>query len=167
MTWMGAWFEWASLGIGAGGLIASIAGLIFAFLARRAAKSAEAAADRASEETRRAVSRSRRTVETGKAIALIDRLKRLHRNWDWEYAFELYPELRSRLSDIQASIPIEFADLNDVIEDAIIKIRGIEDEVNLARYERREPVNVPQIDGILNDIHQSLLQLLGTDVYGL
>ena len=166
MNRMGDWFEWASLGIGAGGLVASIVGVVYALLARRAAKSAAAAAERASNETRRTVSRSRRTVETGKAISLINRLKVLHRNGDWEYALEMYPELRSGLSDIQASIPEGFAGLNDVIEGAIAKIRGIEDTVNLARYEPMEPANVPLIDGILNDIHQDLLRLLGTDIHG-
>ena len=164
---MASWFDWVALGIGVGGLAASIAGLIFAFLARRAAKSAEAAATEASQETRRSVSRSRRTVETGKVIFLINRLKALHRSGDWEYALELYPELRSGLSDIQASIEEELVELRDDLADAILKIRGIEDEVNLARYERREPANVPRVDGILNDIQQSLQRLLGTDVHGL
>ncbi len=58
-------------------------------------------------------------------------------------------------------------ELRDDLTDAILKIRGIEDEVNLARYELREPANVPQIDRILNDIQQSLQRLLGTDVHGL
>ena len=91
MTLMIAWFDWAALGVGIGGLIASVIGLTFAFLASRAAKSAEAAANRASHETRRAVTRSRRTVDTGRAISLINRLKALHRIGDWEYALELYP----------------------------------------------------------------------------
>lgn len=170
---MGAWFDWTSLVVGIGGLVAGTFGLWFAFLAHRsaqlaerAATSAEDAAERASEETRRTVSRSRRTVDNGKAIFLINQLKALHRSGHWEYALELYPELRSGISDIQASLPEEFADLRNDLTDAIPRIRAIEDEVNLAGYERREPGNVPNMDGILNDIHQDLLRLLGTDIHG-
>ena len=154
----------AGLWVGIGGLVAGIIGLIFAFLARRAAKSAEDAAERASEEARRTVSRSHRMVETVRAISTVNQLKVLHRNGDWEYALELYPELRSVLSEIQASMPEELAELRDVLADGIYKIRGIEDSVSIAWYERGVPASVPQFDTILNDIHQSLLRLLGTDV---
>ena len=163
---MGTWFEWAGLGIGAGGLIASIAGLIFAYLARRAAKSAEAAADRASEETRKAVSRSLRTVETGKAIALINRLKVLHRDGRWDYSLELYQELRSILNDIHASMPDDLAEIRDAISDAIHEVTKLEADVNRARYETREPDDVPRLDGVLSDIQRNLERLQSTDIYG-
>ena len=167
MTQMGSWLEWAGFGIGIGGLIASIAGLVFAFLARRAAKYAEAAADRASQETRRTVSRSRRTVETSKAVALINRLKVLHRNGAWAYVLELYQELRSSLSDIRASLPTETGELGEALREAILMIREIEDEVNRAHYESSAPADILQIDGILNDIQQNLEKLLSTDMHGL
>ena len=163
---MGAWFEWVSIAFGAGGLIASIGGLIFAFLARRAAKSAEEAAERASEETRRTVSRSRRAADTGRAIALINRLKVLHRDGRWDYAFELYQELRSTLNDIHASMPDDLADIRDAISDAIHKITELEAYVNRARYESREPDDVPRLDGVLSDIQRNLERLQSTDIYG-
>ena len=139
MNRMGAWFEWASLGIGAGGLVASILGVVYALLARRAAKSAAEAAERASSETRRTVSRSRRAADTGRAIALINRLRVLHRDGRWDYALELYQELRSTLSDIHASMPDDLAEIRDAIFDAIYRITELEADVNRARYENREP----------------------------
>lgn len=152
--------------VGVLGVIVSAVGLWYAFRAHRAARSAEAAAEKASTETRRTVSRSRRSVDTGRAIALINRLKVLHRNGDWEYALELYQELRSTLSDIHASMPDDLEEIRDAVADAIYKIREIEDEVNRARYESREPADVPQIDRILNDTQQSLERLQSTDLYG-
>ena len=166
MTEMGIWFDWAGFGIGAAGLIASIIGVLYAYLARRAAKSAAEAAERASNETRRTVSRSRRAADTGRAIALINRLKVLHRDGGWDYALELYQELRSTLNDIQASMPDDLAEIRVAISDAIYKISELEADVNRARYENREPADVPGIDGVLSDIQRNLERLQSTDIYG-
>ena len=62
--------NWGSF-VGALGLAASIGGLVFAYLARRAAKSAEAAAI----EARQALTRTLRLVDVQEAVDLIDRLK--------------------------------------------------------------------------------------------
>ena len=152
--------------VGVLGVMVSAVGLWYAFKAHRAARSAKQAAEKASTETRRTVSRSRRSVDTGRAIALINRLKVLHRNRDWGYALELYQELRSTLSDIHASMPDDLAETRDAVADAIHKIREIEDEVNRALYENREPNDVPELNVILNDIQRNLQRLQSTDLYG-
>ena len=147
--------NWGSF-VGVLGFLASVGGLVYALLARRAAKSAEQAAREARRETRRTVSRSRRSADTGRAIALINRLKVLHRDGRWDYALELYQELRSTLSDIHASMLDDLAEIRDTISDAIRRITELEDEVNRARYENREPNDVPQLDGVINDIQRNL-----------
>ena len=152
--------------VGVLGLLASIGGLVYALLARRAAKSAEQAAREARQETRRTVSRSRRSADTGRAIALINRLKVLHRDRHWDYALELYQDLRSTLSDIQASMPDDMAEIRNAVSDAIHRITDLEAEVNRARYENGEPSDVPQLDGVLSDIQESLERLQSTDRYG-
>ena len=157
--------NWGSF-VGVLGLLASIGGLVYAFLARRAARSAEQAAREARQETRRTVSRSRRSADTGRAIALIKRLKVLHRDGRWDYALELYQELRSILSDVHASMPDDLAEIRDTISDAIRRVTELEDEVNRARYENREPSDVPQLDGVLSDIQEKLERLQSTDIYG-
>ena len=163
---MDAWFDWAGIGIGAAGLTASLIGVLYAYLARRAAKSAETAAQTASQETRRTVSRSRRAADTGRAIALINRLKVLHRDGRWDYALELYQELRSTMSDIHASMPDDLADIRDAVSDGIHKITELEADVNQARYENREPASVPRLDGALSDIQRNLERVQSTDIYG-
>ena len=157
--------NWGSF-VGVLGLLASVGGLVYALLARRAAKSAEQAAREARQETRRTVSRSRRLADTGRAIVLINRLKVLHRDGHWDYALELYQELRSILNDIQASMPDDMVEIRNGISDAIHRITDLEAEVNRARYEYREPNDVPQLDGLLSDIQESLERLQSTDRYG-
>jgi hypothetical protein len=77
--------DWGTF-VGILGLAASVGGLVFAFLARRAAKSAEQAA----REARRAITRTLSVVDIGRAVALIGRLKEVHRQRNWDYALGLY-----------------------------------------------------------------------------
>lgn len=79
---------------------------------------------------------------------------------------ELYQELRSTLSDIHASMPDDLAEIRDTISEAIRRITELEDEVNRASYENREPTDVPQLDGVLSDIQEKLERLQSTDIYG-
>ena len=77
------------------GLVASVGGLVYAFLARRAAKSVEQAA----REARRAITHTLSLVDVERAVALIGRLKDVHSQRNWDYALGLYPELRRMLAD--------------------------------------------------------------------
>lgn len=92
--------NWGSLASGLGVLL-SAAGVVYAYLARRAAKSAEAA----SEDTRRAVIRTLNLADLQRTIALIDRLKDRLMEEDWSAALELYSAVRSMLADIRATMP--------------------------------------------------------------
>ena len=86
--------NWGSF-VGILGLLASIGGFVVAFLARRAAKSAEQAVS----EAHRAITRTLSMVDVERAVALIGRLKDVHRQRNWDYALGLYPELRRMLAD--------------------------------------------------------------------
>ena len=90
--------NWGSF-VGISGLLASIGGLVYAYLARRAARSAE----QASVETRRAVTRTLSLVDVLRAIARINQLKDVHYRGNWDYALGLYGELRRTLIEISAS----------------------------------------------------------------
>lgn len=160
---MGAWFHWASLGIGAGGLIASIVGLIFAFLARRAAKSAEDAATLAENaansariEAQRALNRNLSSVDIERAVALINRLKELHREGNWGAALWLYQDLRRTLSEIRASMPTDLDQFRNAINEAVPQVTAMEDQVLRSLHEGAEPEDAPRLSEVLNGIQQDL-----------
>jgi hypothetical protein len=154
--------NWGSF-VGIFGLAASVGGLVFAFLARRAAKSAEQAA----REARRAITRTLSVVDIGRAMALIGSLKEVHHQRNWDYALGLYPELRRMLSEIGASTPENFTQYGDFINRAIPQITSLENLVGRSRYEREngEPEDIPSLDEALSEIQQSLEMLQSSMMY--
>ena len=154
--------NWGSF-VGIFGLAASVGGLVFAFLACRAAKSAEQAA----REARRAITRTLSVVDIGRAMALIGSLKEVHHQRNWDYALGLYPELRRMLSEIGASTPENFTQYGDFINRAIPQITSLEKLVGRSRYEREngEPEDIPSLDETLSEIQQSLETLQSSMMY--
>lgn len=159
---MNDWITWLGVGIGTGGLVASVAGVLFAFLARRAAKSAEQAA----REAREALSRNLSSVDIERAVELITRLKDMHRQGDWRQAIRLYQVLRRTLTEIRVSMPSGFEDSRKAIEVAIPEITDLENRVGQALYRSSEPEDVPVLDKMLNDIQQELESLQSNITYG-
>ena len=160
---MGAWFDWASLGVSIGGLIAGTFGLWFAFLAHRSAKlakraatSAESAANSARREAQRALTRDLSTVDIERAIALINRLKELHRQGNWGAALSLYQDLRRTLSEIRGSMPKNLDQFRDKINDAVPQVTTMEDQVSRAEYESTGLEDAPELSAVLNAIQQDL-----------
>lgn len=102
--------NWGSF-VGALGLAASIGGLVFAYLARRAAKSAEAAA----LEARQALTRTLRLVDVQEAIDLIDRLKDRLEWGESAIVQELYSSVQSKLSGVQAALPVALGQYQETI----------------------------------------------------
>ncbi len=160
---MDYWIAWLGIGIGAGGLVASIVGVLFAFLARRAAKSAEQAAT----DARTALVRSISSIDVGRAINLVSRLKEVHFQGNWDYALGLYQELRITLSEIRASVANDWPESYENIGKAIPQLTAIENMVDRSRYESGSggPENIPKIDETLTEIQQSLETLLGSMIY--
>ena len=154
--------NWGSF-VGVAGLVASVTGLIVAFLARRAAKSAEQAAS----EAHRAVTRTLRLVDVVRAVALIRHLKEVHHQRNWDYALWLYQELRRMLSEIGASAPANFAQHYKFIDNAIPQVTTLENSVRRSRYEQEngEPEDIPRLDEALSEIQQRLETLQGSMMY--
>ena len=144
--------DWLALAIGAGGLVASIAGLIFAFLARRAAKSAEQAA----REARETLTRSLSSVDIERAVALINRLKELHRQRNWNQSLGEYQTLRRTLLEIRSGIPAALAVFRDTLGGAVAQVTLIANRVSRSIVENRDPEDPAELDEILNDIQQEL-----------
>ena len=156
------WIGLLGVAISAVGLIVGAAGLCYAYLARRAAKSAEAAAI----EARQALTRTLRLVDVQEAVGLISRLKLLHRIGYWDSALELYQYLRRKLNDIRASTPENSDKIRIFLSEAISRVKDLENQVSSARNENKTPENLSELDAILNEIQQNLEGLQSDDLYG-
>lgn len=148
--------DWLALGIGSGGLVASIVGLIFAFLARRAAKSAEQAAN----EARNSIGHTLCLVSAQRALSLIVRLNTLHLEQSWEAALELYRELRTLLNDISGMMPPELGRFRAEIDRGIGQLSVIESLVNQAVSRTDDPGDFPVLGESLNSIRTTLESLV-------
>ena len=146
--------------VGVLGVIVSAAGLWYAREARRAAKSAEEAA----KDARQALTRTLSLVDVERAVALISRLKLLHRIGHWDSALELYQYLRRMLSDIYENTHEDLKEIRVALSEAIPKITDLENQVASARNENKIP-DSSKLDAILNNIQQNLEKLQSTDLY--
>ena len=143
--------------------VASVGGLVVAFLARRAARSAEQAAS----EAHRAITRTLSLVDVERAVALIRHLKEVHHQQNWEYALWLYQDLRRTLNETGASAPAIFVQHRDFINRAISQVTALENLVRRSRHERAngEPDDISSLDEVLNEIQQNLESLQSSMMY--
>ena len=96
--------NWGSLA-SAAGLVVAFAGIGWAIIESRRARSAAQAARAAANETRNDIARHLQAVDLERAIALIQRIKLLHNSDQWQTAIEHYQPLRAMLADIIARCP--------------------------------------------------------------
>ena len=154
--------NWGSF-VGLLEFLVSIGGLVYAFLARRAAKSAEQAA----REARQALTRSFSSVDIERAIALIGRLKDIHDRRNWDYALGIYPDLRRVLSQISESIPSDLSEYRNSVSRAVPQITTMENLVRRSRDEEEggEPEDIASLDETLNEVQQDLEALQSSMIY--
>ena len=152
--------NWGSI-VGILGFIASVGGLVYALLARRAAKSAEQAA----REARQAVARTLSSIDVERAVALISRLKEIHHQRNWDYALGLYQDLRRTLSQISASIPEDLVQHRGFVNRAIPQVTAMENLVRRSRYENGHPEDISSLDDALSELQQALETLQGSMMY--
>ena len=153
--------NWGSF-VSALGLVATVVGLIIVFRrAAQASRSAEASRDAATaartaaRATREAIGAVLTIVDLDRAIALVQRLKQLHRESKWEVSLELYQPLRVMLTNINARSTIDRPELGA----AILQIRLIEDRVTRAQLNDAEPIGASNFPRVLNDIQASLEEI--------
>ena len=144
------WGDFASLL----GFIITIAGLSWAIRSAREARKSATAAEAASIETREAITRVLTIVDLERAVALIQRLKVLHREKNWESGLEHYQTLRAMLADIDAKHPALTPELHTTLREAIVQIKVIEDSVDRTRD--AEPSGARNFNEVLNAIQVSL-----------
>ncbi len=142
--------------VGLLGFLASVGGLVYAFLARRAAKSAEQAAN----EARNSISRTLCIVGAQRALGVIVRLNSLHRGENWDAAIELYRELRTLLNDINGTMPEELSHFHTEIGRGIGQLGLIQSLVQDFKVQGIGPTSFPALGETLNLIEKTLETLV-------
>lgn len=120
--------SWGGL-IGLIGALLSLFGLAASIWAVYCAGKAREAAEAARRETRVALTRALATVELERAIALVQRLKELHRDNRREAGLVLYPILRVMLVDISFHHTESTAESQELLQRAIMQITEMEDRL--------------------------------------
>ena len=153
--------NWGSIASGLG-VAVSLLGLWAAVVAvKRAGKARESAdaAQKATVETRAAMTRVLSVVDLQRAIALTERLKDLHRDGKWEASLQHYQALRVMLADIDSRLPTLSAEQRLNIRSAIPLIVVIENNVDEAVRGATQPSESSGFNEVLNDIQVSLENL--------
>lgn len=153
--------NWGSIASVAG-VVVSLLGLWAALVAvKRAGKARESAdaAQKATVETRAAMTRVLTVVDLQRAIALIQRLKDLHRDSKWQASLEHYQPLRAMLADIDSRLPTLSAELRSDIRIAIPQIVVIENNVDEAVRGSIQPSGLSSFNEVLNEIQVNLVNL--------
>ena len=154
------------------GLIASLGGLVWAIKARRAAVAAESAAEaaeRGAKEAASIIGRALSVVDLRKAIDLIQRLKRLHRQNRWEAAMEHYQPLREMIGEIQSRYPDWDESDREKMSEYRNQITIIEQraEYFVSNAETVQQDDVASMNGQLNEIQEFLEERAGEAGFGM
>ena len=152
------WGDLASaLGLAVGAL-----GLAMAAWAALNARSAKQAA----VEARDRIGRSLAATDLERSVALIQRLKLLHRNERWEAALEQYQALRAMLS----SIIVRHADLEPGERARLVEARtlitSMERQVDEALVDGKRVENLTAMNSQLNQIQSDLEDMAGAVGFG-
>jgi len=150
--------NWGSF-VGLLSLIVTIIGFAVAIHRATQARTSAAAAEAASHETRDAITRVLTVVDLERAIALIERLKTLHRDNKWDANLGHYQDLRAMLADIDARHPAPTPELHTTLRDAIEQVRVIEDSVDWALRDNSDPSGGQNFNQMLNAIQVGLEQI--------
>ena len=151
------------------GSIASVVGVAVSLLGfwaavvamKRAGKAREAAAAalEASQETHTAMTKTMAVVDLQRAIALVQRLKTLHRDDNWEASLEHYQPLRAMLADINGRHSLPTLEQHESLREAIPQITVIEDTIARALRDGKDPSQEGDFDETLNAIQMNLEQI--------
>ena len=144
------------------GLAASVLGLMAAAWAALNARSARQAA----VEARDRISRSLAATDLERSVALIQRLKLLHRDEHWEAALEQYQALRSMLSSILARhAELESGERERLFE-ARALITSLERQVEEALADGKRVENPTDMNSQLNQVQSDLEDMAGAVGFG-
>ena len=158
--------NWGSF-VGLLSLTVTVVGLFLVFRRAGEAQTSAAAASAAALETREAINRVLTIADLQRAIALIERLKGLHRDKKWDASVGHYSDLRHMLSDIDATHPEPSQEIHKTLIEAIPQITVIENSVDRALREGTTPAGARNFNTRLNIIQDSLQEIASsTDFAG-
>lgn len=147
--------NWGDI-VGAVGLVITIVGFGIAIYQATKARKAADAAEVASQETRRVITRALTAADLQRAIALIERLKGLHRQSEWEISLQHYQPLRVMLADVNTRYPELEHTISEALREAVAQIAAIENSVDQALRVNSEPSGLASFNEVLNTIQMSL-----------
>jgi hypothetical protein len=147
--------NWGDI-VGAVGLVITIVGFGVAIYQATRARRAAAAAEAASRETSQAIARVLTVVDLERAVALIQRLKVLHRDGKWEASLDHYQTLRAMLTDIDARHPNPTQELRATLGEARSRITAMDVGVDRALRANRDPDRAREFNLVLNTIQEDL-----------
>lgn len=156
------------------GNIASIIGLLIALLGfsltlynvHKARWTAQKAYDTALE-VKEDFNRIDTITQLSSAIAIMDEIKRLHRQKAWEILLDRYSSLRKKLITIKKTFPELSEDYEKKITNAIIHFSTIENYVDKAVCGQSEPENIHRTNKIVTkqiDIIHEILEDIKRDI---
>ena len=149
---LGHWGDLSSVA----GVIVSIIGLTWAVIVARGARSSAEAAKQATLDTKDSIGKHLLAIDLERAINIIERLKLLHRNENWEAALENYQTLRAMLSAITARYPANESELRERISKATESISAMELEIDSWVVYQLQTIDVVKLNQELNDIQSDL-----------
>ena len=138
------------------GVVVSVACLAWAAIEARGARSAAAAAEQATLETKDNIGRHLLAIDLERSISLIQRLKLLHSTGRWEAALEQYQALRAMVSDIIARYPMDKPELSERLYSARILIREIEEHVETRTRQGLKTEDIAKLNQQLNAVQSDL-----------
>lgn len=148
--------SWASLI----GLLVTVVGFIATIInvrrSRRAAESAEDAAQR----TRGALVGMQAIADVSSALADLAHLKSFHRAAHWQSMPDRYDSLRKKLVMIRMSRPDLNEDQLAALQGAITHLATFEKAVDSALKAKKEPSNWPRLNAILTEQIDNLTEIL-------
>ena len=149
-----------------GGIIVSLVGFIWAIKVARGARSASEAAEAAASATKDQMTHHLQSVDLQRAIGLINRIKTLHDNDQWDASREHYQTLREMLSDVIVRCPEDQRDLREKLAIARTIVTSMEDvgrSPDGTTVPKRERT---RLNLILNDIQSNLEELASSVGFG-
>lgn len=157
--------NWGGLA-SAAGVIVSLVGLGWAIKEARGARSASQAAQTAAGETKTQIERYLQTVDSERAIWLIQRIKLLHDVERWEAAMEQYQALRLMLSNIIARLPGGSHSLYESLAIGRVQLQEMENHVGERISQDDEEPDRLRLNQILNGMQSNLEELASAIGFG-
>ena len=148
------------------GVVASLVGLGWAIKEARGARSASKAAQTAANETQEQIARHLQTVDLQRAIGLIQLVKTLHDNNQWEAAKEHYQTLREMLTWIIARCLEHQIEFRERLTTARTEITLMDDLVRQDIIQGIEEDDRSRLNQNLNNIQSDLEELASVMGFG-